>query len=363
MFHFKPPLLFGLCSFILLGWWMSTSALAGKPRMPYEIQADRMEFELKIFKRFEYLRNRDEQRERRTYERLSDRQRLATIFINGQNRPRTQAAFRAAVQQLETSPASAEVLLTSVPPLGAEQFVATSRFRRILRPDGSLTHAPPILVGHSGNSPLDAARVEMEDVWRQTLQLVGADSLISYDHIAAMQHALDRWKQLAAENFSRSDFFARRHGEEYLKSVGSLIKAVEDPIRREQLQSYYYGSGMAFDGGTVADLVHHVLSNNLSIRPGSSAQLILSELGHDMLRGLDGQVQLADQRVEYYKVQNKQSALDPKLYGAQLPQRRDGGSPGSVPTSVERLRQILTNGGNHRSTQGPNVTKHVVWRN
>jgi hypothetical protein len=371
MLSFQRSFPIGLFSFALL---CCTSSLAGNPREGYVIAADRKESELKAFKRFEYLRNRDEQRERRKYERLSERQRQATMFLNGQNLPWTQTAFRAATSQGETSPGTADVYQASIPPLGADQFIASKTFRDILRSDGSLAPAPPVLVDGSDDSPLDAARLQMEDVWRQTLQRVGSDALVSHSHVAAMQQALARWRRLAAENLAQSDLLARQRGEKYLKSIAGLIQAVENPARREQLRSYYYGSGTAFEGGTVADLVHHVVSNNLSMRPGSRAHLILAELGHDLLRDLDAQIQVADQRVEYYKGQITQSSLDPAAHTAKWPQERDAinperlpqrsniPSPGRVNTSVERLRQLRRDEEVDRSADNAPITKNVAWQ-
>jgi hypothetical protein len=307
------------------------------------------------------LRNRDEQRERRKYKSLSERRRLASVFINGRNLPRTQAAFRAAVQQLETSPASAEVFQLSVPPLGADQFVATSSFSAVLRPDGSLAHAPPVLVGAGGQGPLDSARLEVERLWRETLQMVGSDALIPQEHVDALRRVVGRWQRLAADNFARADSLARLQGTKYLRSLTALVRAVEDPNRRRQLQSYYAGSGTAFEGGTVADLVHHVLAKNLSTQPGSRAHLIFAELGHDMLRDMDGQIQLADQRVEYYKLQNQGVESDRLASRPRLPQRAEAPAPGNVSTSVERLRQILGER-TQPTSRDANVGRQVTWR-
>ena len=141
-----------------------------------------------------------------------------------------------------------------------------------------------------------------------------------------------------------------------------LVAAAGDPKRREQLHRYYRGSGPGFDGGTVADLVNHVLANNLSVRTGSPAHVIFAELGHDMLRDLNGQVDLADQRVEYYKIQNSDAELDPNLYGAQLPQRQQTPGPGALTTSVERLRQLQAADPNPPGARKATVDQQVMWR-
>jgi len=342
--------LIGPWSFILIfSAWSSVPAMANGPR-PHneiignmlEVQLKRMKVELKAFQQFESLRHQNLQRERHKYAKLSDRKHSVEMFFNGHNVPSTQAAFRAAMQQSEMSPASADALQMSVPPLEGDQFVAASAFHEILQPDGSLTLAPPVLVGGKRNHELEAARIHLQRVWRRTLQMVGSDSTISYQDIAAMQHSLDHWQQLAAKNLAQSDSIARLRGQKYFMSVRSLIRTVEDPKRRGQLRSYYSGSGMAFEGGTVADLVQHLLNNNLSPRTGTRAHLILSELGHDTLRDLDAQCQLAEQRAEYFTVQNSQSGLDPRLFGAHLAQWSEVSSPGRVPTSTERMEHNAT---------------------
>jgi hypothetical protein len=189
-----------------------------------------------------------------------------------------------------------------------------------------------------------------------------------------MQQALARWRRLATENLAQSDALARQRGEKYFKSVAGLIQAVENPARREQLRGYYYGEGTAFEGGTLADLVHHIQTNNLSLRPGSRAHLFLSELGHDLLRDLDAQIEVADQRIEYYKGQITQSSLDPAAHRARWPQQRDPfdvaripqrsniPSPGRVNTSVERLRQLRRDEEVDRTADNSPATQHVSWR-
>src|SRR3954463_7201762 len=184
MSPFELSRLFVLWSFIAWFWaGPSVPAVADGPRSHndiagdmLEVQLKRMKVELKAFQQFESLRHQNLQRERRKYAKLSDRKRSVQMFFNGYNVPSTQAAFRAAMQQSEMSPGLADALQMSVPPLEGDQFVAASAFREILRPDGSLTHAPPVLVGGSRDRPLDAARVELERIWRQTLQLVGSDT-------------------------------------------------------------------------------------------------------------------------------------------------------------------------------------------
>jgi hypothetical protein len=325
-----------------------------------EVELKTKKAELKAFQQFESLRHQNLQRERRKYARLSDRKQSVERFFNGHNVPSTQAAFRAAMQQSEISPGSADALQMSVPPLEGDQFVAASAFREILQPDGSLTHAPPVLVGGSRNRELEAARVELGRVWYQMLQMAGSDSTISYQDIAAMQQSLDHWQQLAAKNLARSDSLGRLRGQKYFTSVRSLIRTVEDPNRRGQLRGYYSGSGLAFEGGTVADLVQHLVNNNLSPRTGSRAHLILSEFGHDTLRDLDAQCQLAEQRAEYFTVQNSQSRLDPAIFGAHLAQWSEVSSPGRVPTSTERMEYDTTAPAGHQLRQDPGISDRVT---
>jgi hypothetical protein len=366
---FTKARLFVLWGFVLLCSTRATPAVAQEQRTSGQIQSSmmevklkRMELQLKAFKQFESMRNRNLQRERRKHDILSDRHRSATMFFNGRNSPVTRAAFNAAIEQSELSPGSAEVFQTSVPPLGADQFATTGLFADILRPDGMLRQAPPVLVGGSRNRPLDAARVELEERWGQTLRLIGSESVISGDDVAMVQVSLDRWERLAANKLARSNLLARVLGQKYLASVRSLIRTVENPAHRQKLQSYCSGSGPAFEGGTVADLVRHVERNNLSVRTGSRAQLILSELGHDTLRDLNAQCELADQRAEYFTVQNAQSRLDASLYGAHLPQRRDAPRPGDVPTSVERVGYILDKNKIPRTPRESEITDIVTRR-
>ena len=356
MIRRKPTLVVCLCTWTLVCFGNAPTARAERkisgPKLGLLMNGIRYEqakTKLDMLQQFEHFRFADEVRERRTYARLSERLRLAKLFINGLNREWTRAGFRKAVGEIETSPETAELFQASIPPLDADQFVSNSRIFQVLTTDGSLKQPPPVLVGEAGDS-LETARMMTEKAWHEGLRRVGENTLTSYDEMLAMQEALELWNTLAQENLSRADWRSRHLGEDYLESVGLLMRAVEIPERREQLKNYYYRTGMGFGGGTVADLLDHVLTNRLSYRPGSHAQLILTELGHDMMRELDAQIELALKRVEYYKVQNKESGLDPELYGAILPEREKRSGAGRVSTSAERLKQILTNAASEQAT-------------
>jgi hypothetical protein len=61
---------------------------------------------------------------------------------------------------------------------------------------------------------------------------------------------------------------------------------------------------LSFRGGTVADLVQHIVDHRVSVRYGSRAQLLLSDLGTDLYRNLDQKIAGLEERIENLKSQS-----------------------------------------------------------
>jgi hypothetical protein len=59
-----------------------------------------------------------------------------------------------------------------------------------------------------------------------------------------------------------------------------------------------------FEGGDVGELVQYCRQNNLSLRYGSRAQLIVAELTRDLVREADERIAALSERIEHYKAQN-----------------------------------------------------------
>lgn len=317
-----------------------------------ELKQRVLRWQFKAYKQFEFQRNRDEHRERNNFDRSTTRLRHATQFANGTNRAWTEAAFRAAISQFDTSPAMVAAFQATVPPLPSDQFQPTSRIFDVLQPDGTLTPAPPVLVSRNRHHPMNVARKQFDSAWRELLLGIGESSLIAHEDLQAIRHTLDEWREYASASLDDADWRARYQAEQHLYLLGQLISAIEDPDSREMIRRYHYGNSAAFPGGTVADLLDHVLDNDLAVQQGSTAQLILAELSHDMFRDLEAQIELALRRMEYYKLQNRFAGhIDSQRFAASIPTRDEVRSHSDVATSIERVKNIITSELNRTDTK------------
>jgi hypothetical protein len=75
-------------------------------------------------------------------------------------------------------------------------------------------------------------------------------------------------------------------------------------FRTEKLSQFLRVGDAGFPGGTVGELVRHILDNRLSVPYGSRPQLVLANLTHDMVRQVDGRMEVLEDSIERYKAQN-----------------------------------------------------------
>ena len=220
-------------------------------------------------------------------------------FLNGQTTALSHAKFRKSIQQLEQTPEIKELLLQHVSEIPASDFSRPFEQFTALNRDGSLTKAPHV---RGENKTVSIHPAKFEDCWREAVESVIAGRSMTSDQLDGLHVTWQRARSSAVSAAAtRADEV--RVGM-YFNSLKRLIDALNDPRQTKQLRDYLDPEAFAYAGGTVANLIQHIAENRLSVRYGSPAQLALSELGHDLMRDLDGQIASLTTRVEELKAQN-----------------------------------------------------------
>jgi hypothetical protein len=255
-------------------------------------------------RRLDHGLKEDERRARGERDRLTRQRGELLKFLNGFSTPLSQASFRRAKMSLEQTPEMVRLLQALVPPLAVREFEFNDGpLWGLVRRDGSLVDPPHRLAEPSIEPKLNAARYAFDDCWADlaTELLVGHSARA--DRIAALAAALDHWRatfDTVAKNCSRLDAARCRT---HLDALDRLIASLRHPQSAEQLRVALRAPHGGFPGGTVAELLQFAELNRLPLPYGSRPQLVLSELGHDMLRQLDERIDILDGKVDRLKTQ------------------------------------------------------------
>jgi hypothetical protein len=246
--------------------------------------------ELEAFNRLEKWLRWDEYTERLQKDRLSDLKDDAIRYSNGSTHPSYRGAFQALLALLEQTPQQSSLLYQGVPAMSASEFGCKRSFH-IVRADGTLVSPPEPLVGDSPDDPASLASRSFGGLWVEVATDVKAGQPIARERVVKLQQALTEWKAAAQGTMGRAPQSRQSAARAHLNTAEALICCLNDDERTEKLSQFLRVGDAGFPGGTVGDLVRHILDNQLSVPYGSRPQLVLANLTHDITHenvGCDG---------------------------------------------------------------------------
>lgn len=263
-----------------------------------------LERESNAFGRLDFGLKRDEYRARQKKTRLEGQRHQLLNFVNGLSRPWTQAHFRRSIHQLEQTPGIAQLLQCRLPALDANEFEPNGIAFQVLQADGRLTRPPVVLLAGADGGRISRCAQAFGNAWLTAAQHLAATGFVRHEQLRRLHEALEKWRRDAEADLASASWSQRYLAKKYLMACQRLLVMADDPKCRPSLETYLSEGGFGFPGGTVAELVEHVLAHHLSLLYGGRAQLTLGELAHDMLRDLDDQIAVLEDRIEHYKAQN-----------------------------------------------------------
>jgi len=255
----------------------------------YEMGNKWQGLEVDSFKRLILLQIQDMRALRNRKQRLIDQREQLLSFINGGGTALGRTKFRAALSQFEQSSQTVSLLQYSIPALGARNFSADagSVLATTLNANSTLASPPFLLAGRSSGDRVAIERGRVEVYWNTVVAKLRNDTNLFSDDYQRLETSLNAWREAADAALAEGTMSDRIAAKNYLQQVDGLFAKLKSPSQTDNLRRHV--KGHYFPGGTVADLVHFVLDQGISVRYGSSAQLILRDLGSELIRDLDSQ--------------------------------------------------------------------------
>jgi hypothetical protein len=186
-----------------------------------------------------------------------------------------------------------DALSLEVPPMSHDDFMPTSLFIRILRPDGELAPLPTLLEAINGPS---ASPIQL--AWSTVLKELRATERLSAQNVAAFSKAVAEYRLRCVRAIPADARDGRFEAETYLKSLGVLAAALYRPHQFDQIRRYVEGGGYAYHGNSMLGLVTHMLQHRVTPAQGSAAQMALAEVARPISRVLEQEIALRYERID-----------------------------------------------------------------
>lgn len=246
-------------------------------------------------------RRRDANAAKSQIKNLGQRQTAVSVFLaQGVGSARSGATFRTEIQTRATEPLVAEALAVQVPKIPAQEFAEATVRTQAIDGRGTLVEPPPALVSIDSNSELSRARQDFESLLLETLDQAASGESPTRETIKELRVTLASYRAVAEKNIEDVDHSEAFQAKKYLKSLGVTVSQLSDPARREQLLAAVAPSqarsnqSIAFAGGTVAELVDHIVTRRLKIKSGGVAQASLAPLAEALVAGIRADVSDAE---------------------------------------------------------------------
>lgn len=331
---FSPPRLVAAAA-IILGGGLFNFAQANP-----HYQARRwVRAEQRSFYRLERGLHKDERDARRERARLERLSKGARAFADGSGHSAHRREFALLLQHTAETPGVRPVLEETVSPLPADAFVPPPLFSA-LRDDGGLR--PPLDSGLSAlvRDRSDALYRTFSGEWRKLSQAVKQGDPVAERDIAALRETLGEWRQTVEPAAGRLRGSKRTALRAYFARIEQMLDEMEQSAAESEPAAFLQTGGFRFDGGTVAELVHHVLGHQLSIRRGGAAQTLFVGLVARMTGKAYRDIAVHEDRIEHYKAQSPahNAALKERLirggfWGFWWPGAAYGSYPGAYPST------------------------------
>lgn len=187
-----------------------------------------------------------------------------------------------------------DALSSEAPPLSHDQFVPTSQFIRVVRPDGELERPPFLLEGAEG---LDASK--LRNAWTIVARKLRANGRISAAEVEEFHNSVaDYRKQCAPAMSNNSPSSGRLQARKFLTSLGTVADALYRPKQFAEIQQYIEHGGHSYNGGSMLGLIQHMLRNRVTPAAGSTAQVALAEVARPVSRVLEQEIALHYERID-----------------------------------------------------------------
>jgi hypothetical protein len=187
-----------------------------------------------------------------------------------------------------------DALSSDVPSMPHEDFAPASLFIEIVQTSGELDR-PPLLL--EGSEELDTA--QLRRTWAAVAKNLHANRRPSAREVADFHGCVATYRELSAAVVkSGAPVGARVQAKKYLLALGALADALYQPVQCAQVQQYIEQSGYTFSGGSMLELVQHMLRNSVVPVHGSTAQVALAEVARPISRVLEQEIALRVERID-----------------------------------------------------------------
>ena len=300
--HFVCAAVCGMCCFHFSGTASAQSRTWRSRFLPQQEQEepDKGE-ELEQRERGRYYRNlvRDENAVRTEARQLLRLCRHVRSFASGAGDASQEDAFSQLLRQVGAREGVAVVLQEEIPALDADNFVA-ELYCDLVSPDGQMVE-PPFRLQRGTLAPLFD---ETQAAWNNLVEIL-KDGQASASDIVLFRESVQRWNLAyrSTLNRRRADG-AAVEAFTYMKRMDGLSRGLGRTNDRQELSAFLRSAGHPFPGGTVGDLLKHVVDHAITVRPGSDAHVVLSKLTQEMLLEAEADLAVLEDRIEFYKQQS-----------------------------------------------------------
>jgi hypothetical protein len=186
-----------------------------------------------------------------------------------------------------------DALASEVPPISHEAFVPTSFYIQIMQPNGSLQDPPHLL---ESCEDLDASK--LQSAWTTLARSLRSSGQLSAREVTDFRNCVAAYREHGTAAIQSSSLSSDRvPASDYLWSLRALADALRRPQQTAQIQHYLEQSN-SYSGGTMLDLLQHMLRHNLTPAQGSTAQIALAEVARPINRVLEQEIALHYERID-----------------------------------------------------------------
>ena len=218
-----------------------------------------------------------------------------------------------------------DALSSDVPPISHDQFMPTTVFIQIVRPNGELEPPPLLLEAAEG---VDASMYQ--SAWAALTKNVNGIGRLSAQDVADFHNSVAVYRKRGtlaiANNASAS---GRLRAQEYLVALGSLADALYRPQQSARIEQYVRQGGYSYHGGSMLELIQHMLRNRVTPAQGSTAQVALAEVARPISRVLEQEIAL-----HYERIDSQAAGEGHRPYAAEYRQHEESGYGATPGTQV-----------------------------
>ena len=300
--HFVYAAVCGMCCLHFSGTATAQSRSWKSRFLPQQEQEEPDEGEeLEQRERGRYYRNlvRDENMVRTEARQLLRLCRHVRSFASGAGDAAQEDAFSQLLRQVGAREGVAVVLQEEIPALDSDNFVA-ELFCDLVSPDGQLVE-PPLRLQQGTLAPHFE---NAQTAWNDLVEILKNGQPRAPD-IVPFRESFERWNRAYRSTLDRRRADgAAVEAFTYMKQIDGLSRALGRATDRKALSAFLGSAGHPFPGGTVGDLVKHVVDHAITVRPGSDAHVVLSKLTQEMLLEAEADLAVLEDRIEFYKQQS-----------------------------------------------------------